>query len=242
MTMRLKNLKKKPEEEETKCSKVLVFATTRNAVPPPAPSHVLQHTAKSFLQITTHSSGTQRGQTGAGIWKSPSPLYHQLDVGQLMPMLNAGGSTGGKGAKKKEKKRTRTGRAITDSWHARCLSDSFGRSGGAVFTWQGRVGGAGVGLLVWAHLCVCAEATGDDLHSLFPWHLTEFQVGPHQLDMLPALIWWSQKQQQQQRGQDRLAGKKGLFNYTVNNERLLSQLREWKSRWGRQPTIILAIG
>lgn len=60
-------------------------------------------------------------------------------------------------------------------------------SNGEVFTWQGCVGVAVARGFIWAHLCVCAEPTRDDVHPLFPWHLTEIQVGPHQRHIFPAL-------------------------------------------------------
>lgn len=86
---------------------------------------------------------------------------------------------------------------MRNSWHAGCLSAG---SDGVFFTWQGCFGVAGVGGLIWARLCVCAEPTGDDIHSPFPRHLTEIQVGPHQLDIFPALIWWLQWRSKQAKG------------------------------------------
>lgn len=41
-------------------------------------------------------------------------------------------------------------------------------SDGEVFTWLACVGVAVVRGFIRARLCVCAEATGDDVHSLFP--------------------------------------------------------------------------
>lgn len=86
------------------------------------------------------------------------------------------------------------------------------RSDAAVITWAGCLGVAGVGGLIWARVCACAEPTGDELHMLFPRHLTEIQVWPHQLDMFPALIAWSQKRSK--RAKDRCAGKKFWLYYT----------------------------
>lgn len=46
-------------------------------------------------------------------------------------------------------------------------------SEGVVFTWLGCLGVAEVGALICTGLCVGAEPTGDDVHLLFPRHLTE---------------------------------------------------------------------
>ena len=78
---------------------------------------------------------------------------------------------------------------------ASCLS--ICGSDGVVFTWHACLGGAGVGSLIWTRLCVCAVPTGDDVHLLFPRHLTQIEVGPHQLDRFPSLYsgsWGGEKQ------------------------------------------------
>ena len=63
------------------------------------------------------------------------------------------------------------GRALTADMLAPCLA--ICGSDGVVFTWQGCLGVAGVGGLIWTPLCVCAEATAEDVHMLFPRHLTQ---------------------------------------------------------------------